>query len=171
MRKAFSLIELMIVVVIIGVVYTLAITNFHTKKEGEEVLNLVNLQESMRSLAHSQSVRFLCLDDCARCEMFVDGKSYATYKDMLDSSVKSYRFDPLTGLQEAQNDLYFNENGVEERVCFSYTIDKSGVGEQLLVEFKKKIYDFTDYIGGTKIYDSLDAAVEAKNKLIQEVLQ
>ncbi|MBU0631592.1 type II secretion system GspH family protein [bacterium] len=169
MRKAFSLIELLIVVFIIGVVYTLVITNFHKKKSDEKSLNLSNLQEQMRSLKYEKSARFLCLDDCSECEMIADGKKVATYENFLDKSVKIYRFDEARGMQEIENDVFFNENGIQERVCFSYTMDKSGVGDQVLVAFRNRVYDFSDYLNGTKTYISLEDAAYVKNNLIQEV--
>jgi len=171
LKKAFSLIELLIVVLIIGVVYTLVITNFHKKEIDEKSLNLSNLQEYMQSLQYEKNVRLLCLDDCSQCEMLVDGKKYASYDNLLDSSVKLFKFNEEFGMQEVTNDSYFNENAIQENVCFSYTMDKSGVGDQVLVQFKNKVYDFCDYINGTKIYASLQDAADARNKLIEAVRQ
>ena len=55
--------------------------------------------------------------------------------------------------------------------CFSYTLNKDGVGEQIFVEFKDKVYDFSSYLGKTPVYDSVADALEAKESLIREVLR
>lgn len=169
MKKAFTLLELIIVVLIIGVVYTLVIMNFHDQKAKAESLNLSNLQAHMRGLKYEESVKFVCMDDCSQCEMIVDGNKTEQYDGILDKTVKLYRFDQNRGLVTAKGDAYFNKNGVREDVCFSYSIDKKGIGDQILVAYKNKVYDFSDFINGTKIYDSLDEATDAKKQLIEEV--
>ena len=62
-----------------------------------------------------------------------------------------------------------SEEGVEEDVCFSYEIEKNGVGDQVLVEFKEKYYDLSTYFENTVVYDSLEEAQEIKEDLQSEV--
>jgi len=169
LRKAFTLLELIIVVLIIGVVYTLVIVNFNDKKTNQRSINLSNLQAHMRGLKYEESVKFVCMDDCSQCEMIVDGNKTEQYDGILDKSVKMYRFDQNNALVATSSDTYFNKNGVREDVCFSYSIDKAGIGDQILVAYKNKVYDFGDFINGTKVYDSLANASDTKNQLIQEV--
>ena len=114
-------------------------------------------------------MKFICLDDCSRCDIVVDGKNTEHYDNFLDKSVKTYRFDALGDPVVAQNDAYFSSNGVSESVCFSYEVDKDKIGDQILILFKNKVYDFSDSINGTKIYSSLSEAKEIKNQLTQEV--
>lgn len=169
LKRAFTLLELIIVVLIIGVVYTLAIVNFSDKKTAVDSLSLSNLQAYMKSLGYEKSARFICLDDCSRCDMIVDGKNTEHYDNFLDKSLKTYRFDPRGDLVTAQNDPYFNSNGVSENVCFSFTVDKDKTGDQILILFKNRVYDFSDSINGTKIYNSLAEAKQIKDQLMQEV--
>ena len=44
-----------------------------------------------------------------------------------------------------EQEIYFNTHDIEEDVCFSYEVDKRGVGDQMLVEFKTKVYDYRDF--------------------------
>ena len=171
MKKAFSLIELMIVIVIMGVIYTLSVTSFNQKSEEFKKVTLLNLKEFMQNQKYEKSVRLLCLDDCRSCDFFVDGVKSKTFEDFLDDSVRVYRYEFLSGTREVLKDVYFNDEDVQEDVCFSYSIDKQGVGDQVLVEFKESVYDFTTYLTPTKKYTSLESAIEAKEQLIQEVNQ
>jgi len=171
MKKAFSLIELMIVIVIMGVIYTLSVTSFNQKSEEFKKVTLLNLKEFMQNQKYEKSVRLLCLDDCRSCDFFVDGVKSKTFEDFLDDSVRVYRYEFLSATREVLKDVYFNEEDVQEDVCFSYSIDKQGVGDQVLVEFKESVYDFTTYLTPTKKYTSLESAIEAKEQLIQEVNQ
>lgn len=171
MRKAFSLIELMIVIVIIGVVYTLASTKFQTIGEESTHVSLENLKIYLQKFPHTKDVRLLCLEDCSSCDIFVDGKKQATINDFLDKSVKVYRYDFSYGAMEQTKEVYFNKDNVEKYVCFSYTVDKQGVGEQVFIEFKGIVYDFSNYLAPIGIYSSLQKAVDAKKEVIQEVLR
>ncbi|MBA3026564.1 MAG: type II secretion system protein [Sulfurimonas sp.] len=168
-RAAFSLIELMIVVMIMGVVYSLSINGLQRSAKGAENVTLMNLKNYMLSLEYEKNVRLLCLDECESCDILVDGVKQETLEKFLDKSVKTYRYEFLQGVHEVKHELYFNQENVEEDVCFSYSIDKQGVGEQVLVEYKKAVYDFTPYFSSTIKYASIQEAVNAREKLIQEV--
>ena len=162
----------MIVIVIMGVVYTLAVTSFPKKGEAAIAqLSLLNLKEYLRSLEYEKSAEILCLDDCQSCDILVDGEKNATIENFLDDSVEVYRYDYRLGPQEIMEKVYFNEEDVQESVCFSYKVDKQGVGDQVLVKFHKSVYDYTHYILPTQKYSSLENAVTVKEKLVEEVLR
>ena len=174
-RFAFSLIELLIVIVIIGVVYTLAIKSFPKASDASKQVTLSSLKEYLQSIPHEESVKLLCLDDCSSCDVFVDGEldesTKGSFDNLLDKSVKFYRYDFYQGMKIITNEVYFNKENIEEDVCFSYTIDKKGVGEQVFIEFNKKVYDYTTYFEQTPVYSSLLDAVNAKESSVDEVLR
>ncbi len=173
LRKGFSLIELLIVILIIGIIYTLAIGNFQRLQEGETKLSLQNLKTYLMRFPHEQSVRLLCLERCSKCDIFVDGElnTEAEVESFLDESVQTYRYEYSLGAIKEPQTTYFNSEDVEEEVCFSYTIDKKGVGEQVLVEFQNNVYDLSTYFTPTPKYNSLEEAVSEKDRVIEEVLR
>jgi len=171
MKRAFSLIELLIVIMIVGVVYTLAIGNFNRLSDESSKLSLVNLKEYLNSIKHSESVKLLCLDNCSECDVVVDGVKSKTIEDFLDESVRVYRYEFSYGAVEIEKEVFFNIDDVEEDVCFSYEVDKNGVGDQVLVEFKEKVYDFSPYFSGTAVYRSIEDAVETIEDMAREVMQ
>ncbi len=175
MRKAFSLIELLIVVLIIGIVYTLAVSSFENLKEDTTRVTLANLREYLQSLEHEKSVNFLCLDDCSSCEILIDGKiqegSKDSFDDFIDDSIKVYIYTMNQDMQEIDDKVFFNSENIEQRVCFSYEIDHKGVGEQVFIEFRKKVYDYSSYFEKTPVYTSIEEASDFKQKVIAEVIQ
>jgi prepilin-type N-terminal cleavage/methylation domain-containing protein len=165
MKRAFSLIELLIVIVIIGVLYTLSINNFKTLKNKDEKLTLKTLKRYMQNIPHEKSVKILCTQNCLSCDFYVDTKIFLEKKiseDFLDNTTKVYRYSFSSGMVDV---IYPNN------ICFSYTIDKKGVGEQIFVESRGLVYDFTTYLHKTKVYKSIDDVVEMKDNLIQEILR
>ena len=105
MKKAFSLIELMIVIVIMGVIYTLSVTSFNQKSEELSKVTLLNLKEFMQNQKYEKNVKLLCLDDCKSCDVYVDGVKSKTIEDFLDESVRVYRYEFLSGTREVLNSL------------------------------------------------------------------
>jgi prepilin-type N-terminal cleavage/methylation domain-containing protein len=162
LKKAFSLIELLIVILIIGIVYTISVGNFEKVKDESNKLTLHNLKEYLQALPHEKSAELLCLDDCSECKVLVDGEKFKELEDFLDKSVRSYRYDFSYGMIEVEKD---------DDVCFSYSVDKKGVGQQVIVEYKDMFYDFSTYLSPVSIYGSLQDATQAKEQLSQEVLR
>ncbi|SFV70797.1 hypothetical protein MNB_SM-5-1489 [hydrothermal vent metagenome] len=171
-RTAFTLIELMIVIVIMGVVYTLAINNFsRLNSDSTQKLRLENLKEYLGSLKYSKSARVLCLDNCANCGIYLDGNKTKSIDGFVDDSVKTYRYDNSYGFIEQKQKTFFNADGVEENICFSYTLDNNKIGDQVLIEYKNKFYDMTTYLQKTPVYKSMQAAQDAKENLVNAVIR
>ena len=172
MKKAFSLIELLIVIVIIGVVYTLAVTKLQTVQEGEMTPSLSNLKEYLVSfLKEGEEAQILCFDDCSECSIYVDTQKIKDIESFIDSSVERYRYDALFGPVAIKSDIFFNNEGRQEDVCFSLSVDRHLVADQVMVVYKEKVYDYTPYFEKPFEYDYIEEAVEAKEKLREEAMQ
>lgn len=172
--------ELLIVIVIIGVVYTMAIGKFQSLGEAKVDVNLQNLKQYLKIVPKQagidtyEIVRFLCLDDCSSCDVLVDNKKVSednSFDGFLDSSVISYRYDFGLGMTEVPQNVYYNSEGVEEDVCFSYEINNNGVGDQVIIEYKDKVYDYSVYLDKTPVYSSVSELVDIKENMSQEVIR
>ena len=75
------------------------------------------------------------------------------------------------GTTEVPQKVYFNTEGVEEDVCFSYELNEKGIGDQVIVEYKDKVYDYSTYLDKTPIYSSIQELIDIKEKMIQEVIR
>lgn len=174
-RRAFSLIELLIVVLIVGVVYTLSISKLQKVGAESQLLSLQTLKKFLFSQKFEQSAKFLCIENCSDCFLLLDGKKVIknkkNFENFLDDSVEIFQYNHLSGFSESELEVYFNKEGIEENVCFSYTIDKRGYGDQFYIRFHEKVYDFTSPFYDTKVYDSLESVSQKKENLYQEVLQ
>lgn len=174
-RSAFSLIELLIVVLIVGVVYTLAISNFENVKQNKIEPTLLTLKSSLDELEKKDKAEIICLDECKSCSIYIDGELdenlSEVYEDFLDEEPKMYRYDQNFGLVRLKNRVIFNKEGVDEPVCFSLSVDRKGVSDQMVVEYKDKFYDFTPYFKNTQVYRSESELTQIKEDIYQEVLR
>ena len=161
----------MIVIVIMGVVYSMAVNNITRLSDESANIDLKNLKDYMINIPHESSVKLICLDDCSECNLFVDGIKKQKIDSFVDDSVRVYRYDYLYGFTKRDFNVFFNRENVEENVCFSYKIDAEGIGDQVLIEFKDKFYDFSPYFKATQVYSSLEEANSAREQKAKEVMQ
>lgn len=173
MKKGFSLIELMIVIVIIGVVYTLAITKLKNYGEEKTPPSFSNLKEYLLSFMEPDSsyVKMVCLDDCSECSVYVDETKTASFESWFDDSVESYTYTMQNGLVDKREDVFFNSENVQESVCFSFEVGRDSVAEQLIVFYKDRAYDYSNYFDKTMTFDSIEYAAEEREKLEQEIMR
>ena len=172
MRRAFSLIELLIVVLIIGVIYTLAVNNLSKIEEHKEHITLANLKLFLQKIPHDKAVDFVCIRECTRCYVFADGEKLEEYDkvfdNLLDSSVESYFYTPRNGFELVNEKVLFIDENNYENVCFSYHIDAASKGEELFVLYNQRVYDFSRAFN-TKVYKSLDELDSALRDFEMEV--
>lgn len=174
-RRAFSLVELLIVVLIIGIVYTLAIGSLESLKKNKIKPTLLNLKNHLTSFSFDKSAELICLDKCKNCSIYIDGKLNkelsSAFDSFFDSNVETYRYDFNLAIVNLKNKIHYNSKDIQEEICFSYAVDKNGVGDQVLVKYKNYVYDFTQYFGNTLRYSSFDDVVTAKEEQIYKVLR
>jgi len=161
MRKAFSLIELLIVVVIIGIVYSLSLDSIKSLTEKKQ-FSLKDLKNYMKSIPYTEKVKIVCLKGNEKCTIYVDSEKYEERKLFSDENIETYRYDFSYGMVKLEMD---------EDSYFSYTMDKNGAGQQIFVKYQNRVYDFTTYLGNIPIYNSLEEAQSSKEILIQEILR
>ncbi len=172
MKRAFTLLELILVVVIVGVVYMFAIGSLEKfkAKSDNTLVTLPSLKAFLLAKDFDKEARFVCFDGCSRCSVLLDGNISQEINDFFDSAPKTYRYTQNLGMENIQSDPYFDENGIQKDVCFSYRIYKEGIGDQILVEYHNKVYDYSDYFEDVKVYDSIESAKISKEAVLQRVL-
>ncbi len=161
----------MIVIVIIGVVYTLAVGKLQKVSEKKMEPSFLNLKEYLLTFLKddAQNARLVCLDDCSECTVYVDDEKVQSSKSFFDSSVEVYHYEFLQGMVKEKEDVFFNEENVQENLCFSFNINKSGISDQVIVAYKEKAYDYTTFFETTGVYDSIEDIAELKDEINQEV--
>jgi prepilin-type N-terminal cleavage/methylation domain-containing protein len=169
-KNGFSLIELLIVVVIIGVVYTLSVSTFKQIKEKKE-LTFLNLKDKLKSYDYKKSISIVCLDDSSKCDIYIDDKKTDSIENFIDAHVNLYKYDFSYGYVQKEFDIFFNDEDIEEDILFLYKMDKDAIGEQVLIEYKDKFYDYSSYFDGVLEYNSIEEATDAKQDMTMEVLR
>ncbi len=169
MRKGFTLLELMIVVVLMGMVYGLVISVFDRYKDKAIDVTLSSLESYMKSFYHNNHVALICIKRCGECMLFIDETFKQNVTPFLREDVEAYHYDKDMGLREFQFQPYFRPDGQEEETCFRYEIHPDGSRTELIVKDAKKVYDFPSYFGAVKTYSSLEDVIEHHNEEAKKV--
>ena len=170
-RRGFTLIELMVVVLIIGLVYGLAIEGMKRGSDDSETLSLKRLVEFMQEKQQGNTLSLICTDRCNSCRLFANGEAIADIPPFLDSTASFYRFNYYRGSEPIEWSPFYDEEGREHDVCFRYDLDRDGSRTEMLAEYAGSVVDLQGPLGSTVVYKTLDAAIEAKQARIEEIRQ
>ena len=172
-KKAFTLIELLLVVVIIGVIYGLVINSMQRINDKEASLSFETLPSFLETMYQQNSVAFVCIDNCRECAVYVDGEKVKEVDTFMDEErvLRFWRFDANFGTQELRFTPIFDEDDREFDVCFRYEIFKDGSSSEMIVETENTSYDYRGPFHKVMRFSSLQALEESRQDELQEVLQ
>lgn len=171
MKKGFTLLELMLVVVLMGIVYGSVINVFERYKEKAIDVTFMNLQKYMQDFSHNNHVSLVCIKQCEECLLFVDEKFTQNVTPFMDKDIQLYRYDKDTGVQEIQVLPYFTVDGLEEDTCFRYDIYPDGSRSEMIVKDKKAVYLFPSYFGSVQKHASIEKAIEQQTEMARKVAE
>jgi len=158
----------MIVIVIIGVVYALAIKSLHKYSNKSKNLTLQTLPEYMDSIHGSDNLKLICIDNCHTCLQFRNGDFEKQIDSFLSEDVKVYRYDINLGAKAIEFAPFFDKEKREFDVCFKYEISAEGVRDDIAVEDKAKVYALPSYFGKVKKYDTIEDYIDDASKQRQK---
>lgn len=171
MKKGFTLLELILVVVLMGIVYGSVINVFERYKEKAIDVTLMSLQKYMQDFSHNNHVSLVCIKQCGECLLFVDEKFTQNVTPFMDKDIQLYRYDKDIGVREFQALPYFTDDGQEEEVCFRYDIHPDGTRSEMIVKDKKDVYFFPSYFGSVQKYASIEMAIEQQAEMARKVAE
>ncbi|MDA3947249.1 MAG: type II secretion system protein [Helicobacteraceae bacterium] len=172
-KKAFTLIELLLVVVIIGVIYGLVINSMQKINDKEAHLSFESLPSFLESMHNQNNVAFVCIDNCRECAVYVDNVKVQEVDPFMKEErvLNFWRFDANQGTQELRFRPTFNEDDRAFDVCFRYEIFKDGSSSEMIIETQKQVFDYRGFLHPVRRYSSLQELGEKRQHELQEVLQ
>jgi prepilin-type N-terminal cleavage/methylation domain-containing protein len=158
LRKAFSLIELLIVLFIMGLVYYLGFSGVELGKQKPKALTPMNLKESItNSKLFSSHATLLCVNKCKQCYLRRDiSSSFQPYENKIDlSNIKAYTIDEEDNLMQIEYERY-----KDQKICLVMDFYANGSSTQIILEDDENTYFLPAFFGQAKRFDSPEDAKE-----------
>lgn len=152
-RSAMSLFELIIVVIIVGVVYSLAIFTLTKEKAIPSTMSLSSIKTTLLSFSQQSEIRMSCNVSCQECKLFDhNGKVLTTLTMVSHSAIHRYGFNRFGELQQWGNTVVSREGKLTQG-CLNVTLSPSGVITPFILKSENTFYVYTP-LGESKPYIS-----------------
>ncbi len=163
-KKAFTLIELAIVVSIIGLVYLLGFSNFVKPKKIQ--VKVESLKTYLYNVGYENKVALICLKAQDICLVYADD----IYVKEIDNP-----FDKIQNIYQLNRDrkrVYYDSiplNESLEEVSLYLIMDKYKQHNNILIETENKLYECNSAYRYIKEFNSLNEFIIEQEKMISEV--
>ncbi len=141
-RGGFTLLELIIVVVLIGVLYGVFMNKLGQKspQDATDTLTLKTLKSYLQNLPHTDLVEVVCTTPCDNCTLFINSKQQATTLELFKQMPTVYEMDRFGSLQMREYLPIFDKKGVMRDVCFRYQLFENGSSSHMVVKADDESY-------------------------------
>lgn len=159
MRKGFSLFELIIVTVLIGLIYGLFLHSNQTAKAQKEKKDFRHIKTLLLE-TNTTTATFFCEEKCIKCYI----KTEENKKILLNT--KLFPKEPRV--------YFFNNDGLleeydNERYCFEYKRFANASFSESVIELENKWYYFDTFSNGMKLFENESAVLDYKEELFKKV--
>lgn len=162
-HKGMTLFELLIVVTIIGIVYSVGLFTLKKENVSAATMNVSTLKSTLLALSPSSEIRLYCDVACHECSVLsTDDKVLTNLHLQSDNAIVRYGFDRFGELKELGN-VVAKVNGRLVQGCFEMTLYPDGTVTPVILKKDDKFYAYTP-MGGDKPY--IARSEEALRKLI-----
>lgn len=158
MRYAFTLIELLIVILIISLVYFFGFKGVELGKPSPKALTPLNLKPSIRNTDLFQGhATLLCTDNCSKCYLRKDlTAKYRPYSNHIDlTGSVAYTLSRDDHLEKIEYGRFR-----DEPICLVMDFYDNGSSTPIVLKQKEKVYFLPSFFGEPKSFGSLDDARE-----------
>lgn len=156
MRYAFTLIELLIVVLIVSLVYFFGFSGAELGKPVPKALTPLNLKPSIRNTDLFQGhATLLCTDKCSKCYLRRDlNDKYRPYSNRIDlTGSVAYALSRDDHLEKIEYGRFR-----DEPICLVIDFYDNGSSTPIVLKQQDKVYFLPSFFGEPKSFDSLSDA-------------
>ncbi len=164
MTRAFTLLELIVVIFIITIVSSIMFSSAIHKEKEVEVLDPSTLPATLRKAFKGQGdIELFCVKKCTECSVMQEGKISA-----YDGGIKFGKNVEIHTLDNNNQFVQQEELGrfKDEKISFRFHLYPNGSTTQMVVVNDQGIYFLPSYFGKAKKVEDMDEAKELwlKNK-------
>ncbi len=164
-KKAFTLTELIIVIILVSVIYLLAFSNFSFFNTSSKV-KLENLKSYLKNQKFENNLKLICLQRENECLILLDNEYSEKIKNPFNKIRTVYNDD------KDRKRVYFDDlkvNDMYERVSLFFYLNNKGQHSNYIIETNNNLVVLDSLEETFKTYDNLSKYLQEKEKNIIEV--
>lgn len=158
MRKGFSLLELLIVILIVSIVYFLGFEGVEISEPKPKALSPLTLKSTITSSElFSKEATLLCINNCRSCYLRKDiASAFEEYTGPLDlGDIEVYTLDRYDTLTQMEYGRY-----QDKKICLVMDFYANGSSTQMILKDDKGAYFLPAFFGEPQIFPSIEEAKE-----------
>lgn len=157
-RKGFSLLELLIVILIVSTVYFLGFGGIEIGKQTPKALTPLNLKSTIVSseLFRGQGT-LLCINECRSCYLRPNiSSAFEEYTSPIDlTGIQAYTIDKYDSLTRIEYGRY-----QDKQICLIMDFFNNGSSTQIILKNNKETYFLPAFFGDPQVFSSPEEAKE-----------
>ncbi len=173
--SAFTLVEMLIVLILIGVVYSLILNRYKPEKEELFPHSQTPFRSILIPLWNHSHIILLCEDKCKKCNIYNEnGKIIKKIKQSLfkQNDVPKFYVFSDNGEINRKEFLHIKPQNSEERVCFRFDLYPNKSSSELILEYKNgKVLYLPPYFNDTLSFSSLEGLQNYFENLKTEIVR
>jgi len=163
-KPSFSLVELILVIVLISLTYTLFVPKMTLYSDKKEILSLINIKSYLKkNFDYEENLTFSCTD--TTCYIFVDNKMVENFevKNLFSSLPVVYQNNEILEFLDITID------NISYSVVFELSFDKDYKSKDLLLEANSLFYFYNSIKDEVSVFETLGAYEDSYENLKMEV--
>jgi prepilin-type N-terminal cleavage/methylation domain-containing protein len=155
-HDAFTLIELLIVILIVSLIYYFGFSGFDISKPKPRALTPLNLTSTIQNAEwFNGHATLLCVNHCKTCYLRRDIRAkFQPYKNPIDlAGVVPYTIDERDDLQEIEYGRYD-----DQPICLVMDFYDNGSATQIILKQRTYAYFLPAFFGKPKRFDAIEDA-------------
>ena len=159
--KAFSLMELIVVILLLGIMFSLALTSFDSKNKKIKIPTIQDIPSYMQKLGLKEKATFIVYGDKCENEAMFSNEDINNSNINLpfDKSFIVYKMNDLGIIKEFDFKSLTLENK-EQHICFKLDLKKGKFSDKFILKTFNKYLLFLPFFQKVKTFDSLSDAKE-----------
>ncbi|HEX5711110.1 MAG TPA: type II secretion system protein [Sulfuricurvum sp.] len=141
-RAGMTLFELLVVMTIIGIVYSIGLFTLKKEKVTAATMTISTIKSTLGAMEHSGEIRMVCDEACRECRVYSSDDALATLHLSSQEAPVRYGFDHFGELKPLGNVV--TRVGEELRQgCFEVSLRPDGTFTPLILKSKQSFYVYT----------------------------
>lgn len=157
-KAAFTLLELLIVILLISIFYYLVSGSFKRDNKSEVILSLDNIRQYPLNKLPNLGAELVCINDCQNCYIY----NYTTQQSIaIKSSIPKLKAYILNRQGEA---VHINFGRINDKpICLRFRYYPNGSSSELIIFANNEYYYLPPYFGKIEKFSSLSDAIDRYN--------